>query len=385
MDFFRKNLGLLIYSLACLILAVVIALKMAAASSASAAKRTQLEEQLNWFRGIAKDDIKLTKENERAAQDNRDRAERKFAELRRNLAARYRIEPRNPSTEVEAVRMLRDEIIRMNRLLDAAEVDYSTCAYLSFEKRATSTELPTMEDVPRIYRQLRIVQEAVRIVAQSGLLSLGSIERPMELEVIEGDLYTATPIRMTVSGTAEKVQEFVNRMTTEANYLFFLRNLSVEGADQAPSGALGGAGTSMGGGYGGGMMDSEMGMEGMDSSGMGSGGGMRPGGALGGFRPRPRPESGSILGGGGEMVAPGGGYRGPGSGYAPAMGMRPGMSPEMGMSSEEEYSGMGGGAVSQEPMYREDLRVFMEMPVLTAQLRFDVIEFNPPDEGEAEE
>jgi len=363
MDFIKKNWGLLLYALGCLILALLIGYKISVAAREAGANRKALEEQLEWFRQVRKDNVKLTNENEKAAQDNRDRAERAFEDLRRTMATKYRIEPRHPSTAVEAVRSLQDEIRALARTLDAAEtpVDYSRCPAFSFLLRAQSKDLPAKEDIPLIFRQLRIIQEVVRIVAQSHLQSLDSIERPLDLAVIEEDLYTATPVVMTVTGTPEQVQTFINKISTEANYLFFLRTLAVETADQAANGAIGsiaapavGAGMGAGMGPGMGMMDPAMGM-------MDPGMGMEPAMGAGGGAPRAS-----------TFRRPG--RRGQaGAGMDPAAGM-----PGMDMPGMEGAMGRT-GAAGNEPRWRDDLRPFEADRPITATLRFDVIEFNQPD------
>jgi hypothetical protein len=208
MDFFKKNWGLLLYALGCLALAVVIGVNISRAAVQASTKHKALDEQLEWFKGVKKDNLKLSKENERAAQDNRDRAERKFAEVRLTMASKYRIDPRSPATPVEAVRKLQEELRTTARMLDEADppVDYKGCPALSFGPRAISKDLPAMEEVPQIFRQLYIVKEIVGIVARSHLYSIVNIERPMDLAVIAEDLYTATPVNMTVTGTADQVQ-----------------------------------------------------------------------------------------------------------------------------------------------------------------------------------
>lgn len=398
MDFIRKNWGLLLYSLGCLVLAGVVGFKVIQARRFAAAKQKALTDQLQWFDGVKKDNIRLSKENERAAQDNRDRAERTFTDVRQTMASKYRVDPKNPATPVEAVRALVAELGAMNRMLDTAEppVEYANCAYLSFEKRSQSKDLPPMEDVPKIFRQLRIVGEIVRIVRESHLVSLNAIERPLDLTVIEEDLYTATPVILNVTGTADQVQNFINAMVTPVNYLFFLRNISISTPDQAPGGALGGAsstggtGMPMGPGMEGGMSPSG----GMGPGGSGPGGAMRtgsgPGAAMG-----PMMEGGPSGGASRPAKAPRG-RRGasttPGAGTASGM---PGMSPAgMPGMSPAGMPGMGPGAMmpgmatgqpgtsgvaAAEPMLREDLRVFMQDNLVTAELRFDLIEFNQPE------
>jgi hypothetical protein len=405
MDFIRKNWGLLLYALGCLILAGVVGFKAKQAHSLGAGKRKALDEQLRWFDDVKKANVRLSKENETAARDNAENANRDFTTVRQDLASKYRVDPDHPATAVEAVRALRDELIKTRHMLDTAEppLDYRNCAYLSFENRAESSDLPTLEDVPKIFRQLRIVQEIVRIACDAHLGSLNAIQRPMDLDVVAEDLYTATPIMLDVTGTADQIQTFINKMATEANYLFFLRNLTLETPDQAPNGALGGASGASGV---------------VPSGGQGTEGGMGPGGP-GGPTPGMRPGSGpGATGPAGPGAMMEGGGMGPGTAGAmmaapAATGNRPARAPRgrrpaataagpspagtpatmgpgaMGPAMAGPGARMPGatlpgggdatGAVSEEPMVREDLRVFMQDNLVTAALRYDLIEFNQPE------
>ena len=381
MDFLKKNWGLLLYALGCLALAIVIGVNVRRAAVLASTKRKALDEQLQWFQGVKKDNLRLTIENERAALDNRDRAESRFTKLRLDMATKYRIDPRSPATPVEAVRSLQEELRAITRMLDEAEppVDYKGCPYLSFQARATSKDLPAMEDVPKIFRQLYIIKEIASVVARSHLLSLVNIERPMDLAVIAEDLYTATPIAMTVTGTADQVQSFINKMTTEANYLFFLRNVTLSTADQAPNGALGAAGGTATGATAMGMAGAGM------EAGMGMGGAMGPG-------------MGGAMGPGMGMLAPGAGAgtaaaarparaprnrratTSPETGMAAGMGPGTGIRPPTALGPESaRRDGAKPAAAAQEPMWRDQLRAFVQDALVTVELRFDVIEFNQPE------
>ena len=398
MDFFKKNWGLLLYALGCLALAVVIGVNISRAAVQASTKHKALDEQLEWFKGVKKDNLKLSKENERAAQDNRDRAERKFAEVRLTMASKYRIDPRSPATPVEAVRKLQEELRTTARMLDEADppVDYKGCPALSFGPRAISKDLPAMEEVPQIFRQLYIVKEIVGIVARSHLYSIVNIERPMDLAVIAEDLYTATPVNMTVTGTADQVQSFINRMTTEANYLFFLRDITLTTADQAPNGALGAVGGGATGatamGMGGAGMEAGMAMGAGMGPGMGAGAGMGAAMGMGAGAP---PGMGAAMGMG--MLDPKAGTgraaRSPrasrrGAAATPAETATPpgmammnpgGKPPRAAAADAARQDGSRTGTAPQEPMWCDQLRAFSQEALVTVELRFDVIEFNQPE------
>ena len=196
--------------------------------------------------------------------------------------------------------------------------------------------------VPKILRNLRIVQECVRLIGESGVKQMTRIQRPMGLRVQEEDLYTVTPIDLVVIGSVESVQRLVNLFHEQSRFLFFLRNISLQAQDQAPQGMLSGFGTGSGG---------------------------EPGARGGGYEPRPP---------GGGAMDPWGGGGPPRMNYAPppeAMGgggFAPG--PDMDGNRGEGEDGM---RRQDYQVQKKDLVVFRSR-VLTANLRFDLVEFKVP-------
>jgi hypothetical protein len=349
----KKNWGLLIYALVCLGLSAFLGLKISAAEKTARENQKKLKEQLSFFDGVKKDNIKLNEDNQRIAQANRDLAEAKFMQLRRTLAGKYRIEPDPPPTAVEGVRRLQQEIRRMTKKLEEADIVIGQqCQYFSFDKLAMSRKLPPESDVPEIFRHLRVVQEIVRLIGESEVMQVERIDRPMGLQRLDEDLYTVTPLTIVVTGRPEQVQTFINKMNSESNYLFFLRKVDLLTADQAPGGILSGKDTGVRGGGG-------PGMDGMGPEGAGMM--MDPGMDMG------APEMGGEMPG----MAMGGRGRRPTGG--PNM-----MGPDMG--GEGMPGARRGNAELTGPLTRQDLLAFESGRALNAELRFDLVEFIPPKE-----
>ena len=353
MEFLKKNWGLLIYAVVCLVLAAFLGLKINSAEGGARENNKKLEEQLSFFDSVKKDNIKLNEDNQRIAQANRDLAESKFMELRRTLAGKYRIDPDAPPTAVECVRRLQQEIRRMTTKLEDADIIVGQqCQYFSFDKLALSKKLPPISDVPEIFRHLRIIQEIVRLIGESEVISVERISRPMALQRLEEDLYTVTPINLSVTGRADHVQTLVNRMNSESNYLFFLRKVDFLSADQAPNGLL--AGTDAGPAKRGGGMDAMMG--GPEGEGM-----MDPG----------------MMGMGPEMM----GMGQPGRMRRPAMPRNDMMGADMGPEGEARTGQQDqDGEILTGPITRQDLIAFEPDRAINAELRFDLVEFIPPKE-----
>jgi hypothetical protein len=227
------------------------------------------------------------------------------------------------------------------------------CQYFSFDKLALSKKLPPEDAVPKIFRQLRIIQEVVRILGESELTTVEEIKRPMGLQTLEEDLYTVTPLKIVVLGRADHVQAFINKMNSESNYLFFLRKIDLLTTDQAPGGVL----------------------SGKDATPANRGGGMTGGGGEGAGGMMDPGMGGGMEGGAAEMTMGGNNRR-------PGRGMRaPEMTGEMGADDN------GGGARKEEtdgPMTRQDLLAFEPNRMLNAELSFDLVEFIPPNAEDEE-
>ncbi len=347
MDLLKKNLGLIIYAIVCLVLGVLITIGIKKASGTAKELQAKVAQQTTFFQNVRKNPYTISKNNLLVARENSDAAEKRFHDLRVWLATKYAVQKSPRMTSVECIEMLRKELERMQEYLRQKNILLGeTARHLSFDSLAQASVLPPHSQLPLIWRQLQIVQEVVRLVAAAGVMEFNHLRRPMGLKVLEEELHTVTPVKIRVIGSLDDVQGLVNSFHSDSKYMFFLTYLSVESQDQAPRGRISGIGdqapdardSGMDGGMGMGMDEMGMGMGmGMDEMGMGRDGGMmQPGGRLG----------------------------------------RPGMRDDG--SDDRRRIGLDD---EEEKPTRKDHLVFTDRPVV-AEMRFDMLEFVQPESEE---
>ena len=350
MDFVKKNWGFLAIAVVCFVVAIGIIVYWLQANKTLAAHQAETAKQLEFFDRVKGSNIKLSQDNITVTENNLRIATEHFNNLQLSLAEKSHIEPEVPATPLEAVRVLKSEITALQKALADNNVLFApTSAYFTFDNIAMQEKLPHKDDLFQIFRQLAIIKEVCRILPLSGISSLDSLVRPLDLVVQQEDIYTYTPVEIVATGSPESVQKLLNLINNEAKYLFFIRTVDISAPDQFTdlgmglaiaqeltlSGGVGGrAGAGMGMGMG---MDGMGGMVGMD--------GMAPG--------RRRPGMG---------MNPGMGMDGMGM---DGMGMNPGMAGQ----------GAAANAAMLPPPKRQDYLVFAPKQV-TLNVRLDLIEFN---------
>jgi len=353
-DFIKKNWGLLLVCIVCLLATGAVAWRLAASLGAAKESRAKLDKELEFYKGVKQDNVKLTEQNKATALQNADWAKDRFDRLRTELHKKFYIEVKYDADPYVAVQQLLTGLDTLRTHLADAEIALSTQSqYLSFEEYAAANVTPKRADMPELFRQYKVVEEIVNQLIASKVAMVNQIGRPLLLQKREEDLYTSIPIDISVTGTSQSVSDFLNALHTTARYLFFIRKIEISSQDQAPDGVLGGTGTTGGGAGGGGMG----GMGGMGGGGMdvGMGGGMGGGMAMG----RPgmgRPGFGAGPGGGGG-------------------GMDMGMDGGMGTA--------GTTMVMPVLLTREQLTAFQDR-YITADIRLDLVEFTTPEEQQGE-
>ena len=340
MDLIRKNMGLIIYAIACLALAVFIILGIKQASSTASDLADKVTRQKEFYKKIASNSFGLTKSNLLIARQNAELVRGKFRDLRTLLTKQYRIPRERPPTSLECVRILDNDIRAMNRDLQDKNIMPGTgCKYFSFDTLAKANSLPHASHVPGILRQLTVVREIVRLVGLAEVSELSDLRRPMQLGEREEGLYNVIPIEITVIGTLSQVSKLVDLFHRDSRFLFFLRYMSLESEDQAPNGVVASYKGRTGGGEGG---NSEGGM------------------------------------GGGGMEGMGGGMEGMGGGMGRG---RIGQ----GRGSRGSEGGNDDGGSEEIALQRKHLDAFESPRPLRAELRFELVEFMPPDSDDEEE
>ncbi|NMA46933.1 MAG: hypothetical protein GX945_10270 [Lentisphaerae bacterium] len=356
MDFFKKNWGFLAIAAVSFVMAIAIIVYWFKANKTLAEHRAETAKQLEFFDRVKASNIKLSEDNIAVTESNLRVATEHFNSLQASLAQHSHIEPEVPPTPLEAVRVLKSEIAALRKALTDANVLFApTCAYFTFDNIAMRENLPHKDDLFQIFRQLAIIKEVCRILPLSGISSLDSLVRPLDLVVQEEDIYTYTPLEIVATGSAESIQKLLNLINNEAKYLFFIRTIDITAADQF---------TDLGAGL---AITQELALSGgMDAARGGMGMGARGGMGMGA-------RAGMGMGGRAGMGMDG---MDAGMGMDGMDGMAPGRRrPGIGIQPGMDGQGTLANAAMLPPPKRQDYLVFAPKQV-TLNVRLDLIEFN---------
>jgi len=234
MDTFKKNWGFIVISLLCFLLVAAMVIKCGSTNEKLAQSKSEYEKKVNYLDGVGKKKLKLTDENVKIATNNSDITTKGIQQVHMTLMQRFKLNYKVPGDGASALRELKEAILQMQKQLDEKEIAWdSKVEYFSFENIAKSATLPQKDDLPLIFRQLAIVRQVVKIAIDNKVSAINEIKRPMNLRVHEEAEYTLTPIEITVTASPENGQNFVNSMSSQENYLFFLRTIEIKAPDVA--------------------------------------------------------------------------------------------------------------------------------------------------------
>lgn len=340
MELLKKNLGLILYTLASLVLGVFIMLGTRTATRNASEHKGKVDHQVEFFTRIQRNEHAISKTNVKVARQNQRIVDQKFFELRSWLSRQYSIPQEHPPTSIECMRILQAEVRRMQLGMQEKRVALTGgAAMLSFKEEATRRTLPAAASVPGILRSLKVVREVTRLVAMAEINELTEIKRLNGLGVKEEDLYTITSLHIAVISPLDEVQRLLNLLSKDSRYLFFLRNVQLETQDQAAGGKVAGF--------------SDTGAT-MQAGGSGGFGGFGAGDQSGG----------TGFGDASRRVAPGGRTRTP-----PTRRTGP------------DGDGAGDDDDEEEEITKGDLRVFTD-PIVGAKIWLDLVEFRQPTQEE---
>ena len=350
MELIRKNWGLLLVSLVCLGAAVFLAIQLLGSMKSAKEAQGKLAQETDFFQSVKDKNIKLVPKNRQLARRNADSASKRFEHARKQLQGKFHIEVSYDPDPYVAVQQVLAKVAKMRKKLVAAGIQLSSqhdfLSFDAYDPQAGNLPSRDPKEIAEIFRQLRIVEEVVRLVIQSKVVSLNEIGRPMGLQKVVEDLFNFVPVTLSVTGSPSAVQDLLNSFQQTDDFLFFVRNIeSLTSEDQAPGGVLGGTGTT-GGGRGGGR-GGRGGRGGMGDAGMDMDAGGQDGGA--GMRGMQNAGRGD----------PGGG-----------------MGDEGGMTGAD-----GGGTAMPTLLTRDQLQAFQDR-YITAVIRLDLVEFIAAEQPE---
>jgi hypothetical protein len=227
MNFVKKNLGLLIFTLVCLGLSVAFGLAIRGAIKSVGKSEEVVQKQKDFFKKASRSKFALSKTNLATATANHQQEAREFTDLRRELYKRFQI-PRMEMSGLEFKRHLDNKCREMRRTLTEKDVAIgANCAYFSFDSVAKSSVLLPNDTVPSYLRHLQIVEELVKLTAGSYLKELRELDRLNDLKDRDEPLYLVTPLQIVVVGSQSQIMDYVNALHLKSKYFFALKSISL--------------------------------------------------------------------------------------------------------------------------------------------------------------
>ncbi|MBR0460112.1 MAG: Amuc_1100 family pilus-like protein [Victivallales bacterium] len=232
MDFLKKNWGFLLVALIFLIGLGVLFVMISAANTQLKTQTDQARQSSDYLSGLKKKNMLLSQENIDIAERNAENAKKEINALRSDLRKRYRIKYSVPDTAT-AVRRLREEINGFRTILQSKDVDLMQgCENFTFDRIVNSTTPPPEQDLDAIFKNLAILSQVIKTLANSEVYSLDAIARPLGLIPKEDNGINLYPIEVTISAPPENAQRFINAMSDGSSNLFFLRSLEIIAPDE---------------------------------------------------------------------------------------------------------------------------------------------------------
>ncbi|MFA6931150.1 MAG: Amuc_1100 family pilus-like protein [Lentisphaeria bacterium] len=236
MDFVKKNLGLLICGIISVILACVLLVFMVKTAGRMKAQSQKVTEQMTFFDRVAKEGYKLTAEkgaeleNLIQAKINFEGAEQFYRGSRDVLANTYAIKPVLPLTSPEALKQINEKIRQMTDFVLQNDIDFPGLAK-EFSGIVARGSVSSTEFYP-LFRQLLIYDQILKKIAEAGIKEVLQLEWPLGFAIQEEDIYSVTPIWLSVHCDVEVGQTFLNQMTNDTKMLFYIKNVTYNAEDR---------------------------------------------------------------------------------------------------------------------------------------------------------
>jgi hypothetical protein len=231
MDFVKKNLGLLICAAVSFVLVCVLMFFMVKTAGQMKKVNNKVTEQMSFFSHVADQGYKLTAEkgaeleNLLQAQKNFDEAEQFYRSSRDYLANNYSIKPELPLTSPDAIKLINEKIRQMTDFVLKNRIDFPGLAK-EFSVIVARGSVNVSEFAP-VFRQLLIYDYLVQKIAAAGIKSVHQLEWPLGFAVEEEDIYSITPIWLSINCELEVAQNFLNQVTNDKKMLFYIKNVTL--------------------------------------------------------------------------------------------------------------------------------------------------------------
>ncbi|MBQ6472609.1 MAG: Amuc_1100 family pilus-like protein [Victivallales bacterium] len=233
MDFLKKNWGFLFIVIGIVVGSAVLLMMLVGAVDTLKERMAEVTKAQDYLSNVKKKRMQLTEENKEVAEANVQKSENELEELRSTLAKRFELKYTVPPTAVDALRILREEIAELRSNLQNKDIDCDAkVASFTFDAVASSTVLPSADDLGPIFHNLAIIKKVVQHVIDADVYSLDDLKRPYGLLPKEDSFYVFTPIELTITATPENAQKLTNLMTQDPSCFFVLRDISIKAEDE---------------------------------------------------------------------------------------------------------------------------------------------------------
>ena len=236
MDFIKKNWGLLTGGIIALALAIVLISMVVKTINVRNEANKKVEDHMSFFKRLSDFGYNLEKTDENGEIFNLAQSKRNFqtaqeqsAAFRQQLIDKYGIEVEIPETASEAVRQLKARMAKIRKFLSTKGITANDIGAEFDDILDTGTI--SQEDFLPVFRQLAITDHILEIVAESGIKEVNFLSFPMGFTNVDSGTYTTTPFDISVFGSPEEVQNFLNAMTDDDKMLFYITDLVFNSPD----------------------------------------------------------------------------------------------------------------------------------------------------------
>lgn len=234
MSVLKRNIGLVIFSAAALATALVLAVFISNFASEAEDFETKVKEQRKFFRDLKNREVPINQANLEVISQNYDLIRNELGGLRERLHQESLI-PVEEVSGVEAKNTLTRSARDMRQKLEATGILVSeAAASFSFNDILAAEGLPDKEtEVPILMKQLKIIQEIVRLTSDAYVNQVLDIQRPMRLQDAEHEFFTVMPFKVEVQGKVNAIKKLVTSLQSDSKYLFAVQNVKISSANNA--------------------------------------------------------------------------------------------------------------------------------------------------------
>ncbi len=238
MDFVKKNLGLLICALVCLLLAIFLTVKILGSRKNLQKQVKFLNEQKTFFDRAKQENYKLKAEkgqeleNIVQAQKNFAQVDELYQQGRAFLSREFTFTPAIPlpNSSPEALKQISEQIRSMTDFVIRNDIDFQGIAK-EYTQIVQQGSINPAEFKP-LFRQLYIYQHLLDNISTAGIKQIRTLDWLMGFQAREENIYTVTPIYMVFAADLDTTQKFLNILSNDKKMLFYIKNVQITAPDR---------------------------------------------------------------------------------------------------------------------------------------------------------